>query len=392
MLPLINTNRLPLFNDLIKVNYHRKIKSQLNFKMMNNKLLLIFIALILSSSSIIKKRTVVSIKENQFYINGELTYKGRNWQGNKIEGLLLNSRMVQGIFDDVNPATKEQFQYADTKKWDADRNTNEFIAAMKQWRSNGLLAFTLNLQGGSPMGYGNQGWINSAFDENGNLKQQYLVRLKRILDKADELKMVVILGYFYFGQDEYLKDEKAVVNGVDNITHWILKNNYKNILVEINNECDINYNHKILQPERVHELIERVQSIKKNGYRLLVGTSYAGGVLPKKNVVKAADYILLHGNGVGDPAKILLLVQATKKVEGYNNKPIIFNEDDHFNFEADSSNFINAIRSYASWGYFDYRMKDEGFEDGYQSVPVDWGINSIRKKQFFKKLKEITGF
>ncbi len=359
---------------------------------MNNKLLLIFIALILSSSSIIKKRTVVSIKENQFYINGELTYKGRNWQGNKIEGLLLNSRMVQGIFDDVNPATKEKFQYADTKKWDADRNTNEFITAMEQWRSNGLLAFTLNLQGGSPMGYGNQGWINSAFDENGNLKQQYLVRLKRILDKADELKMVVILGYFYFGQDEYLKDEKAVVNGVDNITYWILKNNYKNILVEINNECDINYDHKILQPERVHELIERVQSIKKNGYRLLVGTSYAGGVLPKKNVVKAADYILLHGNGVEDPAKILLLVQATKKVEGYNNKPIIFNEDDHFNFEADSSNFVNAIRSYASWGYFDYRMKDEGFEDGYQSLPVDWGINSVRKKQFFKKLKEITGF
>ena len=55
------------------------------------------------------------------------------------------------------------------------------------------------------------------------------------------------------------------------------------------------------------------------------------------------------------------------------------------------ANMVAAIRSYASWGYFDYRMKGEGFEQGYQSVPVDWGINSERKIGFFKKVKEITG-
>jgi hypothetical protein len=33
----------------------------------------------------------------------------------------------------------------------------------------------------------------------------------------------------------------------------------------------------------------------------------------------------------------------------------------------------------------------ESFENGYQSVPVDWGISSERKKQFFNLLKEITG-
>jgi hypothetical protein len=36
-------------------------------------------------------------------------------------------------------------------------------------------------------------------------------------------------------------------------------------------------------------------------------------------------------------------------------------------------------------------MNGESFENGYQSVPVDWGINSARKKQFFNLLKEITG-
>ena len=36
-------------------------------------------------------------------------------------------------------------------------------------------------------------------------------------------------------------------------------------------------------------------------------------------------------------------------------------------------------------------MKDEGFAEGYQSVPVDWGIHSARKRAFFAKLREITG-
>jgi hypothetical protein len=36
-------------------------------------------------------------------------------------------------------------------------------------------------------------------------------------------------------------------------------------------------------------------------------------------------------------------------------------------------------------------MKDEGFDEGYQSVPVNWGISSARKRGFFKLLAEITG-
>jgi hypothetical protein len=36
-------------------------------------------------------------------------------------------------------------------------------------------------------------------------------------------------------------------------------------------------------------------------------------------------------------------------------------------------------------------MKEEGFDEGYQSVPVNWQISSTRKKGFFNKLKEITG-
>src|SRR5687767_9286271 len=52
------------------------------------------------------RKTVVSIHGDAFHINGQPTYAGRTWQGKRIEGLLLNSRMVQGIFDDLNPMTR----------------------------------------------------------------------------------------------------------------------------------------------------------------------------------------------------------------------------------------------------------------------------------------------
>ena len=337
-------------------------------------------------------QTTVTIVDNMFYIDGLPTYQGRYWKEHKIEGLLFNSRMVQGIFDDLNETTRDRFKYPDTKEWNPERNTNEFVHAMEEWKKHGLLAFSLNLQGGSPMGYGNEGWINSTFDEKGNLRPAYTQRLKQILDKADELKMVVILGYFYFGQDQHLENEQAVLNAVDTMTDWLLDHHYKNILVEVNNECDINYDHEILKPQRVHELIRRVKDKRKGNHRLLVGTSYGGGTVPQANVVEVSDFILLHGNGVKDPRRIEEMVAQSKMVEGYTDQPILFNEDDHFNFGQEENNFVAAIKSYASWGYFDYRMKNEGFESGFQSVPVDWGISSERKKSYFSLLKEITGY
>ena len=73
-----------------------------------------------------------------------------------------------------------------------------------------MLAFTINFQGGSPQGYSkDQPWENSAFAPDGTLRPAFTARLARILDRADQLGMVAIVGYFYFGQDERLRDEAA---------------------------------------------------------------------------------------------------------------------------------------------------------------------------------------
>ncbi len=343
------------------------------------------------SQALLQGKTSLTINDNQFYLNGKLTYEGRYFHHHKIEGLLFNARLVQGIFDDLNPASRKGFAYPDTKVWDANRNTNEFIAAMESWRKHGLLAFTLNLQGGSPLGYGNKDWVNSAFDPKGELRPAYLDRLERILTRADELGMVVILGYFYFGQDQHLEDEKAVIRAVDNITDWILTKGYQNILVELNNECDIHYDHTILQAERIHELIQRVRNKEKNGFRLLVGTSYSGGNIPRANVIRVSDYLLLHGNGVEDPKQITAMIAQTRSMTDYRNQPILFNEDDHYNFDQPNNNLMSAVSAYTSWGYFDFRKAGDEFAAGFQSVPVDWRINSARKISFFEKIKIITG-
>jgi hypothetical protein len=361
--------------------------------------ILVFVAALLSVGPAAQQppttpgpRTIVSIAGDEFHINGRPTYEGRRWNGHQIQGLLMNSRMVQGIFDDRNRETVSRWAYPDTGRWDPDRNTREFIAAMPEWRRHGLLGFTINLQGGSPTGYStDQPWHNSAIEADGSLRADYLRRLEGILTTADELGMAVILGIFYFGQDQRLTDEAAVIRAVDRTSTWLLDKGWQHVLIEINNECNIRYDHAILRPERVHELIDRVKNTRRSGRRLLAGTSYGGGTIPGANVVGASDFVLLHGNGVADPNRIADMVRRTRQVPGYRPMPIVFNEDDHFDFEKPVNNFTAAVGEYASWGYFDYRMKGEGFDEGYQSVPVNWGLSSARKRGFFELSRAITG-
>ena len=105
-----------------------------------------------------------------------------------------------------------------------------------------------------------------------------------------------------------------------------------------------------------------------------------------------SDFLLIHGNGARKTEQIQKLIDDTRKVEGYRKMPVIINEDDHFDFDKENNNFSTSIKNYVSWGYFDFRFPGEtNFNEGYQSVPVDWGISSDRKKAFFNKVKEITG-
>ena len=357
---------------------------------MKSHLLLFTVTLLLFVSC--KKqddKTTISIVENEFYINGKPTFEGKIWRDYSIQGLLPNVRMVQGIYDDINPETVNRWAYPDTKVWDANRNTKEFMEAMPLWKENGLLAFTINLQGGSPEGYSKtQPWHNSAITEKGELRPEYMNRLKQILNEADRLGMVAIVGVYYFGQERRMESEEAIKTGLLNAVDWILENDFRNVLIEVCNESSFLYSHPILKEERVHELIHLAKSHQVNERRLLVGTSFLGNHIPTDTVAAVSDFILIHGNAVDKWEGIVEQIDKTKALKGYKGQPIVYNEDDHEDFDQPMNNFVAATSLKASWGYFDYRRKGEAFECGYQNPPVDWGINSERKKAFFKILSE----
>jgi hypothetical protein len=339
----------------------------------------------------------IHIQGEDFYIDGAPTYAQRTWHGHRIEGLLLNARMVQATFDDLNPATRTRWAYPDTGQWDPERNVQELIAMLPEYRRYGLLAITINFQGGSPEGYSReQPWENSAFAADGALRDAFADRIRRVLTSADASGLAVIVGFFYQGQDERLADEAAVITAVDQATDFLVAGGFENVLVEINNECNTRYEHAILQPERVHELIGRVKARAEG--RLLVSTSYGGrGRVPDESVARVADFLLLHGNGTDDPVLIAAQVDATRNLSSYHGQPIVFNEDDHFAFEHPLNNFTAALSRHASWGLFDPGSGAGGagargnYVDGFQLVPVNWQINTPRKRAFFDLVAEISG-
>lgn len=336
--------------------------------------------------------TTVSISGEGFHINGKPTYQGRAWHGHSIEGLLFNNRVVQATFDDLNPETVSRWNYPDTAKWDPERNVKEFLNAMPEWKRHGVLAFTVNFQGGSPEGYSKgQPWENHPFNADGTLRPAFMARMKRVLDEADRLGMVPIVGYFYFGQSRRLQDDPGAIRATDTLTRWLLDGGWKNILVEINNESNPKYEPPILRPDRVHELIARVRETRaKDGRRLLVGTSFPVTQMPTRAVMETSDFLLLHGNAFKTSADLVSKIRASRTLTPDRKIPVMVNEDDHSDFEDAGGRLEACIAEHVGWGWFDWRRQGESFDEGYQSVPVNWAISSTRKRRFHNRIAEIT--
>jgi len=234
---------------------------------------------------------------------------------------------------------------------------------------------------------------------SGTIKPAWAARLDKVVKACDRLGMVVVLGLFYGKQSGTFTDEAAVKAAVTNTVDWLVQNNATNVLLEIGNEVDLEnvWVHPIIAAGRCHELIALAQ--QRGDGRLLVSTSLIGIDAPPAAIVAAADFLLPHGNRVygpdghfqPSPHGIRLQLARWRGSPAYRGQPIVYNEDDHFEFDKPDNHFLAAVEGGASWGYFDYRMSRERFEDGFQSLPVDWAISSRRKRAFFGLLKEITG-
>jgi CubicO group peptidase (beta-lactamase class C family) len=86
-------------------------------------------------------RTRIALENGRWTINGAVTCPG-----SRAEGLLMNVRMVNAVFEDTNEATRPP-------GFDAEANADAFVAKIPEYVSHGVRAFTIGLQGGS-CGYG----------------------------------------------------------------------------------------------------------------------------------------------------------------------------------------------------------------------------------------------
>jgi Bacterial Ig-like domain (group 3) len=327
-------------------------------------------------------KTVVSLQGTSFLINGQLTSPGK-----PAEGQLLNTRMAQAIFDDDNPATVGDWAYPDTHVWDPRRNTNEFVAMLPAYAQHGIRMITVGLQGGCPAHTppalscpgGDHPWIVSAFNADGSLKPAWLRRLDQVIRGADDNGIVVMVQFFYHGQEAKVLDQFTAVN---NITDWLVNGGYRNVLVETANECNAGYS-TYLDCSNEMNVIKQVQL--RSGGKLKVSVSFTGGGMPSDDVISQEDLVLLHGNGQ-TTQQLVDLINGLKDKPAYkaNPTPIVVNED-----STSLDNMNASVAAGVSWGYLDTGVNN--YVDGFQSPPVNWTINTDAKRAFFDNALRLAG-
>jgi CubicO group peptidase (beta-lactamase class C family) len=249
-------------------------------------------------------RTRVAIAGTSWRLNDRPTYPGA-----EAEGLLMNVRMVNAVFEDT--ARRQSF--------DRSANTRRFIAALPDYLAHGIRAVTLSLQGGDP---GYEGAVNSAIQSDGSLHNEYLDRIATVIQACDRQGAAVILSCFYQRQDQLLRNETAVRAAVAGVARWIRGRKYANVLLEIANEFGHRgYEHPILRSAAGQ--VELIAIARQNAPGLLISTSGLGDARLPREVAAAADYLTPHLNNTPVeeiPRRIFDLKQY--------GKAIVVNEDD----------------------------------------------------------------
>ncbi len=357
--------------------------------------------------------TKIGVTGSDFTIDDRPTYAGRFFDGRRIEGLLFNVRAVQATFDDANPETRQLWAYPDSGQWDPERNVAEFCAALESWRDHGVLAFTLNFQGGGPNYEPSvyASYDNNAFTPTGELKPAYADRMGQILRTADGLGMVAIVGLFYCAQIRRFADDAAMWRAASQALDFLAETGLRNVIVEFANEIEVIHKrtgNQLFAPERAGALIHRLRSLHPE---FLYTVSHCGPNpdtgrgIPVPDLIAAEDIVCIHGNGVKEE-RLARTIDAVTAIPAFQEspKPILINED-----SPAVENFDVAWRRGVSWGYYDQgfgsgwkgdvwvdfsaRPRESRYADlsGFQTPPVNWTINTGHKRSFFRRVAEVTG-
>lgn len=283
--------------------------------------------------------TSVSVRGDQWLINGKPILAG-----SPAEGLLVNVRMVNAVFEDAGPAAQQNLP----KDFSPRENTDRFITMIPDYYNHGVRAFTISLQGGMP---GYEGAVNTAFNGDGSLKDEYLDRVASVIRAADQQGAVVILSCFYQRQhsNEFaLQGKAAIENAVEQVVQWIRRQKFSNVVVEISNEFSHGGYNKWKDGEWLRSIdgqVELIRHVKRLAPDLLVSTSGMGSGLVPEQIAREADFIILHFNRT----PLNMIGERIKEARAYG-KPVLCNEDDKTGKVGAEAARL-SVSAGAGWGF-----------------------------------------
>jgi len=286
----------------------------------------------------ITQNTEVSIQGNKWYFNNKMINPD-----SPAEGLLMNVRMVNSVFEDRG--TKLQEKLTDFRPME---NTDAFVVKIPEYVNSGVNAFTISLQGGFP---GYEGAINTAFNSDGSLREEYLKRVEKVIRVCDANQAAVILSCFYQRQHSHfsaLKGKESIKNALKNTVAWITERKFTNVVLEVTNEYGHGGFHNWPDGDwLVSEAgqIELIQLAKQQNPLLLVSTSGLGPGFMGRLLITAADFLLIHFNNTS-------LENYSRKIKALKKygKPIVCNEDDKLK-QAGAIALSLSVFNECGWGY-----------------------------------------
>ncbi len=343
--------------------------------------------------------TLVGIQGRHFTVNGLLTYTPEQGYGGAHEALrgkLLMMKSTNSIFDDADyPALGSRehpyengarWDYPDGP-WDPDRHTDEFLAMLPTYRRHGFNTVSTSLMSNVPCGSGEGPWKSCAWDADGRFRPDYAARLRRVLDATDREGLVLLIQTFMPNNTHVLPDRgdeaanDACIKACARSTlELLLASGHRNVLLELVHEPSPRpqYLQTICTPRREHELLAYAREISGGAIPL---TSGSWGAADEPAAFYGAQDFLAHGHAAASPEEVDRLGPGWQAAAA--GKPV-------FCLEVCSPVCLEAaLRWNSGAALFNLGMND--YVEGYQAVPINWGITTPLKWNFMQQVAILTG-
>jgi hypothetical protein len=317
-------------------------------------------------------KTKLTIQGSNFYINGRLVYDEIE-NNPEIKGLLMNSRFIQGIFDDK---TDRDRYHRFGRIFDVNQNTDDLIASLPDWYRYGLRAITVGVQGGFPVFTMEIKTIdNNPYGAKGDhFDIHYAQRLDKLIKAADDIGMVIIVNLLYWSQSLRFENDDAIILALKQASAFLKKGAYTNVIIDLANEYNIDMWDSLPLIQNPKSMSQLIRMVQEESGGMLVGSSGGGGLIDQE-VINVSDVVLIHGNGLSR-GEYYDFVKKVQKMAP--DKPILCNED-----SPCISRLEIAKLTHASWGHYDNFTKQE--------PPCDWGVTKGQDLFFAYRMAEVLG-